>query len=142
MNHHVDAASPKMTFEKRESRSRERRQPGRHLLGPSTGRPSSRKSIVQMVCVQVKPFPFVGFVLCSCDCDIVAFVEVSFFPVRTIMRFLLLFSRQASQAVKQWWVGRDIANANVPRYVRFTGGDWRASAQNGQFAGLSWPPRK
>jgi hypothetical protein len=38
------------------------------------------------------------------------------------MRFLLLFSRQAPQAVKQWWVGRDIANANVPRYVRFAGG--------------------
>jgi hypothetical protein len=104
--------------EERESKS-ERRRPGRHLLGPSIGRPAVTKASFKW-CVQVKPFSFVDFVLC--DCDVVVFLEVSFFPVRTIMRFLLLFSRQASQAVKRWWVGRGIANANVPRYVRFAGG--------------------
>lgn len=78
------------------------------------GRPAVAKASFKW-CVQVKPF--------FCDFDVVDFFFGGFvFPVRTVMRFLLLFSRQASQAVKQWWVGRGIANANIPRYVRFAGG--------------------
>lgn len=104
--------------EERESKS-ERRQPGRHLLGPSIGRPAVAKSSFEW-CVQVKPFSYVGFVLC--DCDVVAFLEVSFFPVRTVMRLLLLFSRQASHAVKQWWVGRGIAKRQCPEVCQVRGG--------------------
>jgi hypothetical protein len=81
------------------------------------------------------------FVRCFvlCDCDVVAFLEVSFFPVSTLCVFCCCSPvRHHKQSSNGGW---DVT-LPMPTSLGMSGsrGVWRASAQNGQFAGLSWRP--